>query len=819
MAEFRPRRATPVATVWALIGALAVTTAAMHLAFVPRGVDAGGGWQVPWLALAAAFAAAELFVVHLHFGREAHSFALAEIPMVMGLFLLPSQELISARLVGLGVALAWHRRQPLVKLAFNLAQQWLGVVAIVLMWRAMLAGGAAYSLRGWVAAIVAVAVTDLVQAACVAAVIALRRQRWSWDLLTRGLWAGQIASLANASFGLVALDVLVTDWRRMWAVFVIAALLAYAHRAHIGLQRRHDSLAELNAFTRDLASELELDAVVRDVLQRVRALLEAERAEIALRTHFAGKPLRYVCTESGVQQAPASAVESHARREVLSVDLRGDGEPIGRLLVMDRIGDVRGFGREEQQLLEALAGHATIAVHNGRLADLLRNQVRENAHQAMHDRLTGLPNRLMFDHAVTAALATPGAAAAVLFMDLDRFKDVNDTLGHVSGDELLRAVGARLRAALPEEFCVARLGGDEFAALVPGVGGPGAFAYAEVLRAALLRPLPLGELSFSVDCSIGIALAPGHGADAEALMRRADIAMYHAKSQQTGIEVYSPEGDHHSADRLALVSDLRQALADEAFRVHYQPKTDLDDGSLGGVEALIRWTDPKRGPVRPDEFIAVAEKSGVIEEITEWVLRTAVDQCVQWQRAGLRVPISVNVSPRNLHGPGFVAGLARLLTDTGLDPELLTLEITEGAVMSDPERAIRVLRMLRDLGVRLSIDDLGVGHSSLAYLRRLPVDEVKIDKSFITGMADAADDEAIVAAIIKLGHTLRMTVVAEGVEDERTWHLLRRLGCDTAQGYWMGRPMTADDFETWIPAWNARRPQNLHRPVPMQLVG
>jgi diguanylate cyclase (GGDEF)-like protein len=792
--------------VWGFIVLLAAAAGAAQLQLLRQPDLSTEGPAVPWPLLFLAFVAAERFVVHVHFGREVHSFAPAEIPLVVGLFLVSPTELVTAQILGLLVVLVWHQRQTAVKLAFNLVQKWLIAVSVVLGWRLLLGDGTAYSLRGWVAAVVAIALADLLQGVCVAMVIAIRRVSWSWDFVCAGLWVGLAGSMANASFGLLTLNVLVTDWRRAWALVLVAGVLVAAHRAHISLQKSHDSLASLNAVTREIGTELELDAVLGGVLQRVRELLQAERADLTLEPSFAGRPMRFTGDDAGLHRSAAGEQPQRSGNsaDALEVELYGEQGPIGRLRVSDRLGDVGGFGREEQQLLEALAGHAAVALHNGRLADQLRGQVRENAYQAFHDRLTGLPNRLAFDVSVDAALAT-GEPVAVLVMDLDRFKDVNDTLGHAAGDELLQRVGGRLRASLPEECSVARLGGDEFAVVLPGADEAGATAYAEVLRAALLRPFRLAGIALSVDASVGIALSPRHGDDVQTLMRRADVAMYVAKDAGIGVSVYSLDRDHNSADRLALASDLRRALEDDAFRLVYQPKTNLADGHVGGVEALIRWTHPTRGFVSPEDFIPVAEQTGLIGALTEWVLRTALDQCSVWSAGGRQLGIAVNVSPRNLHDSEFPPWLGRLLAETGVDPRLLTLEITEGAVMADPERAIGVLGMLRDLGVRLSVDDLGVGHSSLAYLRRLPVHEVKIDKSFVLGMADDPDDQAIARALVELGHTLRMTVVAEGVEDESTWHLLREMSCDKAQGFWMARPLEPEQLEPWFVAWEGRR--------------
>jgi EAL domain-containing protein (putative c-di-GMP-specific phosphodiesterase class I) len=326
---------------------------------------------------------------------------------------------------------------------------------------------------------------------------------------------------------------------------------------------------------------------------------------------------------------------------------------------------------------------------------------------------------------------------------------------------------------------------------------------AEAIRVALIAPLDVIGVTLTADASIGIALAPEHGDDIATLLRRADVAMYEAKDGHAGVAVYSPDRDHHSAARLTLVADLRAAIAEGDLVLAYQPKTSPGTKEVHGVEALVRWQHPVRGMIPPDDFIGIAEQTGLIAPLTEWVLRTALAQCRRWLEDGLDLGVAVNISPRTLRDPAFTDQLTALLAESKVPAARLTLEITEGALMDDPERAIDVLWELRRAGVRLSVDDLGVGHSSLSYLKRLPVHEIKIDKSFVTRMVDDADDEAIVTAVIAMVHKLGMTVVAEGVEDERTLVRLAELGADIAQGYWMSRPVPAAEIAPWIDRWTA----------------
>jgi diguanylate cyclase (GGDEF)-like protein len=418
--------------------------------------------------------------------------------------------------------------------------------------------------------------------------------------------------------------------------------------------------------------------------------------------------------------------------------------------------------------------------------------------QALHDGLTGLPNRELFADRVGQAIRTADRElrpAALLLLDLDRFKDVNDTLGHHHGDQLLVQVGQRLSGTLREADTVARLGGDEFAVLLPGATAEGASAVAEKLRAALHQPLMLNEVALDLDASIGIVAYPDHGSDAAELLQHADVAMYLAKLAHVGSLVYDPSVDQHSPKRLALLGGLRLALERDELLLHYQPKADLRSGDIRGVEALIRWQHPEHGLLEPGEFIPLAERTGLIHPLTRSVLDGALDQAARWRRAGSPLSVAVNVSTRCLLDLAFPDQIAGQLAGWEVPPHLLVLEITESAVMADPARALEVLRGLHALGVAIAIDDFGTGYSSMAYLKELPVDELKIDRSFVSQMAASSRDAVIVRSTIDLGHNLGLRVVAEGVETRQAWEALAALGCDLAQGYYLGRPMPAADLE------------------------
>jgi diguanylate cyclase (GGDEF)-like protein/PAS domain S-box-containing protein len=431
-------------------------------------------------------------------------------------------------------------------------------------------------------------------------------------------------------------------------------------------------------------------------------------------------------------------------------------------------------------------------------------------HQAMHDSLTGLPNRVLLNERLQRALpsaSSEDAPVALLLLDLDRFKEVNDTLGHQVGDVLLQQIGCRLQGAVRAADLVARLGGDEFAVLLPATDAAGAALVAECLVRVLQAPFVLEGQPIDVDASIGIAVAPEHGQDADTVLRCADVAMYQAKRAGTGVALYSAADDEHRPDRLALLGELRNAIDNDELLLHYQPKLDLRDGKLIGVEALVRWQHPQRGFMPPMEFIPLAEQTGLIHPLSRWVLEAALKQHQAWRRVGIDVPVAVNLSRRTLHDPQLPAMVADALARWDVAAGALVLEITESSLMADPVRAGENLSQLRGLGVRISIDDFGTGYSSLASLKNLSVDELKIDQSFVQAMASDASSRAIVRAIIDLADALKLRVVAEGVEDRATWDVLAGLGCEIAQGYFLSRPLAADTLEAWLvqagPSWLA----------------
>jgi diguanylate cyclase (GGDEF)-like protein len=439
------------------------------------------------------------------------------------------------------------------------------------------------------------------------------------------------------------------------------------------------------------------------------------------------------------------------------------------------------------------------------VGELLTSKRRSEKLQriATTDELTGLGNREQFHAMIAKRIATAGDADrsfAVLLMDLDRFKEINDTLGHHYGDVLLKEIGPRLTAAIGEGGFVSRLGGDEFGILL--AEDTDDTAVLDVVMARLFKsisePFMIDELSLEVGASVGVARFPQDGEDSHALLRCADIAMYAAKETQTEFKIYTADQNQHSKRRLGVLSGIRHALVQDEIVVHYQPIIDLDDGRVRGAEGLVRWQHPEHGLIPPGAFVQTVEQTGLIGPLTRHVLERSIAECAAWRQDGREMSVAVNLSVRNLLDHDLPKEIERLLSVYGLPPQSLQLEITESMIMSDPERALATVSRLSRLGARLSVDDFGTGYSSLANLRKMPIDELKIDRSFVSPMMRNESDLIIVRSTINLGHDLGLNVIAEGVEDSPTLDHLAVLGCDLAQGYHVSKPMPADAFNDWL---------------------
>ena len=818
---------------------LAILLAALALDWAVLGFRVGhlDVVQPAVLGLAAAFAAAEFVVLHIERGRtgSAFSVSLSELPLIIGLFMVPAEGLVLARVVGGGLVLALVRRQPLTKLLFNVCS--LAMEVTLAAWVVALMHGSAVDLRHAApAALVAVVVAATWQSTAVIAAITIYNRRVERETIVGFARSSAIEAMACWVGGMILLGALAWDRWTLPFVTALALALLVAYRGYSRLRQRHQSLELLYDFTRRLTSAARSsEEQLADLFKAIAGLLRAESVEMVL-LDDSGSPRRLVLATDadtvrvstdvpasdpwlGLIDAraavvvPAGSVEPSARRlllsrnarDVVAVSLPAESGVRGVLGVSNRLGDVASFTADDGRLLQTVTAQVATAFQNSRLVQRLD-------HESRHDPLTGLANRAHFNECLDQALATKPEGVAVLLLDLDRFKEVNDTLGHHIGDLLLQQVATRLRNHVRLPDVLARLGGDEFAVFLVDGDADVARNVASRIEAALAEPLALEGISVEVAASIGIALSPQHGDTAVALLQRADVAMYEAKRTHSGAEIYNEELDGYSPRRLALATELRHAIENGDLELHYQPKADAVSGRIVSAEALVRWNHPQHGLISPVEFVPVAEQTAQIRDLTHFVIDAAVAECASWHRDGMALSVAVNVSVRNLLDTQLPDYVTSCLRKHGLPPAALTLEVTETHIMADPERTMGVLRALDAIGVRLSVDDFGTGYSSLAYLRTLPVREVKIDRSFITHLVEDAGDQAFVRTIVSLAGSLDLDIVAEGVEDEDTWSLLTVLGCTQIQGYHLSRPMPARIFRSWVAERPASAPHSLPSP-------
>ncbi len=786
------------------------------------------------LALAIAFLAFDRCEIHVELREEAHTFTLGAIALTAGLFMTSPTELLAARLVAQLISARIDRDPPL-RGAFNVSLGLFqtGVALIVFSSAPLLVGSSGWGVA-WPAALVAVVAADCASALVLE--LGMRLNGGGADAATvRAMLAlGVVAEAGVASLALMAVRLLEVDAGVLVPTAILAGVLVIAYRAYARVLQRLRSLQDLYDFTQALGQVSELRAALQLTLLQAREALRSESAELVLsdadggavsmrldsgdnlitELHDVPADPRWSVIDSGQpllvgrdSREQSALLERLGVRDLLVVPLTQGDRGLGFLAVADRWGEVSTFVPDDVQVLGTLANHANVALENGRLIERLRAEVAEKHHQATHDSLTGLPNRAAFQQRAELALRETGErppTTAVMLLDLNGFTDVNDSLGHHHGDRLLALVGRRVRSVLPDGATLARLGGDEFAIVLPDLSqADAAVAVAERISAVLARPFQLEGLSLTVNAAIGIACAPDHASSVSMLLQRADIAMYAAKEQRgTAVVMYTPavhQTEQRSRRRLSLAGDLRSAIEREELRLVYQPKARTATREIVGVEALARWEHPELGPIPPDEFVRLADHVGLSAALTRFVLHAAVRQARRWHDEGFPLNVAVNLSARTLTEHNDVpAWIREELEATGLDPAALTVELTETELMVDPESALEHLNSLAALGVQLSVDDFGTGYSSLNYLRQLPVHEVKIDRSFISGLATEPDDHAIVAAIIDMSRHLELEVVAEGVEDQRTWDVLTMLGCGLVQGYALSRPVPAEALSAWL---------------------
>ena len=528
---------------------------------------------------------------------------------------------------------------------------------------------------------------------------------------------------------------------------------------------------------------------------------EGERGDtttgIAIR---AGQPCigRHLLTGPEVPELWRREAASRGFASVSAFPLSVDGRVIGSLTIYAT--DPEAFDQAEGALLGEMADDLAYGIATLRLRADHRQAEQTIERMAFHDALTGLPNRTLLETRLAEAIAAArqqNRSLALLMLDVDRFREVNEVIGYGRGDKLLQGLGQRLQRVLDDHDMLAHFGRDEFAILLTQADANHATETAQRILKALEEPFDLSEFRVEVRLSIGIALFPGHGTDPEMLILRADAAMYRAKRAHSGFAMFRGDKESENLRRLSLVGDLRRAIEDNQLLLYYQPKVDMRSRALVGVEALVRWQHPRLGMVPPDQFVPLAEHTGLIQPLTHWVLSSALGQAYAWHEAGLATPIAVNLSMPNLRDPRLPGRISGIMTTWGAQPDWLQIEVTESSLMEDPAGTLEVLRRLDSMGIKLFVDDFGTGYSSLSYLQKLPIDAIKIDKSFVLGLPGDKDSQVIVRSTIDMAHDLGLKVVAEGVENRQIWDRLIEMDCDVAQGAYVSEPVPAERFVEW----------------------
>jgi diguanylate cyclase (GGDEF)-like protein len=798
---------------------------------------------VPWPVIAAGFMIAELKVVQVHFRRETHAFSLSEFPAILGLFFLAPMDYMLAVLTGSAAAMILTRPRP-VKVAFNLANYGLIAVmslSIVLTFSSPVGPP---GIHEWAAAFGATILATVISSVTIALVITLSGGAPQFQKLPEMIQFGSMVALANTSLALLAVTVLWLDPVLLWLLVLPLVMIFVAYRAYISEREKHERLELLYESSRILQHSPEIDSTLVALLSHARTMFRAEIAEVILYPRSAGAeglwarswhdrdpeiktptaaalraPLHDLVRDStGPFMHETRGETGRVSRHMVSA-LRGESDLIGAMIVTNRLTEGTSFGDDDLRLLETLANQTAVALENGHLeqslAELsrLKEQLR---YQAYHDPLTGLPNRTLFLESVGDRIEPAGPnMPVVMFLDLDDFKVVNDTLGHDAGDRLLCGVAGRLRTILRTGDIAARLGGDEFAILLdddPGLAR--AASVADRIIEALRATFPLDGREINIGVSIGIAAArPGIRADE--LLRNADVAMYTAKATgKNRVSVFEPTIHAAIVARHELSAELSRSLGRGELDVFYQPIVELATRRITGVEALIRWQHPVRGLIGPSEFVHLAEETRLIRPLGRWVLLEACRQAVEWARAipgGEELTMSVNLSAQQIQEPDFVAELREILDDTGMRPHQLVLEMTETVIFQDTLTTLSRLEAIRDLGVRIAIDDFGTGYSSLGYLRRFRVDILKIARDFI-GPAEREEEWAFASAIVAIGRSLGVTLIAEGIEEQGQLDRLQALGCELGQGFLFARPGRADDIGALIGAKPSSRRRRVRRP-------
>jgi diguanylate cyclase (GGDEF)-like protein len=811
--------------VWIYVAALGALAAVAFLGLA-HGAAPIATPHMPWWVVAVGFVVAEACVVHLEFQRSAHSFSLADIPFVFALVFASGDAFLIGALVGTAVVHAARRLAP-VKLAFNLAQLAVVVSVAVAIVHLTARAGDVTSPGTWLALYGATVATGALTIVFIAGAIAIAEGGLDAATIRQMFAMDGLVTVTNSSVAIAAAVLIAVDASALPVLLVPAAAVYAVYRAYVSERQRHEKLEFLYEANKTLSRSPEIAQAIEGLLDRSLEAFRSEVAEVRL-IGADGMPLlttRGPGEERGTMEPGDRAVaERLARlvgpdqpvatlgpevadprlraylarrgiRHAMVAALAGEERPMGTILLANRFGIERGYSPEDVRLLEALANNASVALQYDRLEQAvakLRALQDQLHHQAYHDPLTDLPNRTLFMECVREELGRDEGSLAVLFIDVDDFKFVNDTLGHQVGDALLESVAGRLRHCVRPQDVVARLGGDEFAVLLPALQDrEQARRVASRILAAFEAPVHAGEELVSVKLSVGIADSRD-GADDFQLLRAADVAMYQAKAKgKARFEFFEPAMAAAVLRRHDLRGDLAKALERGQIVVEYQPIVTLDSGVVTAAEALVRWEHPVRGLVPPAEFVPLAEDTGLIVALGHYVLEQACLQARQWQDARLPCRMHVNLSVAELRDPGLVPRILGVLDDVGLPSEQLVLEITESRLLGDGARSAQRFQELRDVGVKIALDDFGTGYSSLAYLHSLPLDALKIAKPFVDGLLGSGREASFAAMIVDLARTLELEVIAEGIETREQAQALQRLGAELGQGYLFARPAPA----------------------------
>ena len=818
-----------------------------------------------WL-LTILFYLVEVRVVHLQFQREAHSFSLSELPLVLGFFLAAPHDVVLAHVLGSGIGLLIHRRPTALKLGFNMALFLLGSAVSVALFHLLvgLNAGPATPLQPliWVGALVATLASTAIGLLAVNLAIWLAQGRSDRKRIPQAVRFGLAVAATNTTLALIGITMLWVAPTAAWLMAIPALLGGVAwrsYRAYVAEQGQRESLELLYGTTRILRGTGELEGALVSLLTEARSTFRAEYAECvlftgedhehalrtilgptdevetltttrldgerdALRLRAISESTAFLSPRLPRGQARSDRINDAPIRDAMVVPLMGERSLLGTLVMANRMGALGSFRVDELRLFQTIADHAGVALENGRLGrslsdvSRLKDQLR---HQALHDSLTGLPNRALFEERLAASLVRRqrrGDLPVVLFIDLDDFKGVNDTHGHATGDQVLRSVADAIDASVRPSDLAARLSGDEFAVLIEdGQDIGGVVRIAERIIESVGRPMTIEGRVVTTTASVGIAAGRGRSQTAEELLHDADVAMYTAKTRGKGrFAVFDAQMEAELTDRQVLRDDLTGAVSRGDLSIRYQPMSDLRTGRVVGFEALLRWAHPLRGPIDPSAFIPLAEGSGLIVPIGRWVLREACHQARKWNRdAPYPAGVSVNVSTRQLREPDFVQDVAGVLRDSALLPAHLTLEFSEVQVMAEDPMIASRLRDLKALGVSIAIDGFGVGLSSLRYLGRFPVDVIKIARPLVAVMGRTEEDARVAEAIVALGHSLRLTVVAEGIERPEQLDRVRSMDFDRFQGFLLARPLDASGAGRLLATSRFAIPVAAEEPIPV----